>query len=556
MWKLRTGIPRTVFFIHFILLSLVSIISAQNNQILLSAGDEAFDLVRAIAYSRGILPLSLDAPQTLDKVLRAADEGNPTDSLAEVKALEWLASIRQGTGIPALVPLSIAYEASISPEVYLSRADSTIQAVFGLGERSSLVSVPFDLGINDALALGADVSLGLNPDTLNKALCPDAWSNIASQLGYYDFRIPLFSYLSAGGDFWNLRVGRAPIDYGPAAENIYLSESAGYLDHVYGEIFFNDFSYSALAASLDSRQEGGKSWQIPQTYSDVPRTLLVHRLQARFIDKIRLALTEGTMIGGVLPDLRYLNPLSIFHDFYDFQHSTAYVGVEIEALPWKYVSLYASGVANQLQSSYEKARYPGSEVIPDAFAWQAGSRAFIPLGPGFLEARAEYSYANPWMYIREYPSISYSNEHYLCSNVPGSSQYDFPSLGFSNGPDSILSLIEVGYRAPGRVSGLLGLEYLQKGEHSLETPYTESLEAALLISPSGIPENNLAMRAEAKSKAIPGLGLRLGGALIFVSNQGHVQGASDWDFQGIATLEVDAFALYRFLSDRDELASH
>jgi hypothetical protein len=39
------------------------------------------------------------------------------------------------------------------------------------------------------------------------------------------------------------------------------------------------------------------------------------------------------------------------------------------------------------------------------------------------------------MYIAEYPEISYSNEHYLGSNVPGTSQYDFPCIGFTYGPE-------------------------------------------------------------------------------------------------------------------------
>jgi hypothetical protein len=534
---------------------------AQNRRIVLPPGDDAYALVSALSFESGKLPLSADAPQDLGRLFNTvaqADNALGGRSLAAVVAsLAYLSRLSDlespGVFTPSIAgipPVAVSLKAAANPEIYLSRGASGLPAFYGYEDRDSLLSIPVSLSIADAFAMGAGFDLALNPDSLDPDLPPNPWSNVPPSADYLDYRFPKTSYVAVGADFWSLRAARMNVDWGAARENLYLSDSGGFLDQACGELALRDFSYSFLAASLDSIQEGGKSSQVPTPYTDIPRTLVAHRLQARFLDKIRLSLTEGAMIGGVAPDLRYLNPLTVFHSLFDFEHSSSYIGAELEVLPWKYASLYAGGVANQLESPYERQRYPGSAVIPDAYAWQAGSRAYLPLGPGWLELRAEYSYANPWMYIRENPAVSYSNEHYLCSNVPGSGQYDFPCLGFSQGPDSILSLFEASYRLPGLLIGSLGVQYLQKGQNELSTPYEQSLAAAALVSPSGMPENSLRLYLSGRYSPVPGLCLRLGGAYIQAQNASHVQGATAYDLQGIASLELEAFALGDYLKAR------
>ncbi len=546
------------FFLIFLLAS--PGIPAQSSQALLLPGEEVYSLLYNLSVCQGILPLSLDAPQSRERLGRAATQAlaaassattdsspeqgvHPRDSALFSSLKPATDPILSALKLSGPVPASLEAALILSPEFYAALPGTLIPPFFASASRSPLASIPLQLGIADSLSLASDFRLGLNPDSLNPALYPHSWTNIPLDPSALDYRFPSHSSVNLGSSFWSLRAARGPLDWGPAAKNLYLASTAGFFDYVYGDIALSDFSYSFFAASLDSTLEGGKSAPTGASYADMPRSLFLHRFQARAFKRLRIALMEGSLVAGVNPDLRYLNPLAVFHSFYDFSNATSYLGAELEFLPWKYASLYASAVANQFSSAYERQRYPGVAIMPDAFAWQAGIRTALPLGSGYLEARAEHSYANPWIYIREYPQLSYSNEHYLCSNLPGSSQYDFPCVGFEPGPDSLLSLLEAGYRLPGILHGLVGIEYLQKGQNYLNSPYQESLEAAALQSPSGISQNSLRLRAQATWRLLPSMSVKAGLAGIWVWNQGHQSGAFAADIQGLGGIELDILSL-------------
>jgi hypothetical protein len=199
-----------------------------------------------------------------------------------------------------------------------------------------------------------------------------------------------------------------------------------------------------------------------------------------------------------------------------------------------------------VQSGYETSTYGGS--VPNAFAWQAGSKAYLPMGKGMLNATAEFSYANPWMYIRESLSTSYTNEHYLGSNVPGSSQYDLPCLGLASGPDSMVAELHIGYRIPDFIyAGLIG-KYAIKGENSLNTAYTEGTTQAALVTPTGTAENTLTIAFEGYWRVLPFLRVGISLAYLDRVNAGHILGLRDNDLQASVGIEADVLALTGFVN--------
>jgi hypothetical protein len=517
---------------------------------LVPAGDDAYDLLEALAFSAGIVPLSADQPRS-EKSLMSELDAVPTGDEKTDDAITRALSDRFASRTLLEKP-ACAYRIAVTltPEFYYDDVASTIPYYRGYGDRASILSIPIDVDFAKAFAVGGLIDLRQNPDAENKAYNPRNYVNVPANLGYFDFRIPLRSYVAASGDFWNLRLCRERVNWGASRNAIFLADTAGFLDHAYGEISLPDFSYGLLVASLDSRQEGMKNVSEGGTYNDVPRTFLAHRIQARFFKKIRVALSEGTMVGGVNPDLRYLNPFFIFHDSFSFDHATSYMGVELEAVPWKYFSVYANGAANQLQSSYETSTYPTAASVPNAFAWQVGSKGYLPMGPGFWDGSLEFSYVNPWMYIRETPATSYSNEHYLGSNVPETTGYDFPCLGFESGPDSILAEFRLGYRIPKTMEADLVGRYLVKGEQDLSTAYAESEAAASLVTPTGTPEKKLTVAAEGSWWALPWMKLAASLAFIHRDNAAHVLGAADNDVQCSFSLGIDAISLAAFIREK------
>jgi hypothetical protein len=522
---------------------------------LVPSGDDAYGYVEALAFSAGVVPLSSDEPRSEKSLMAELDAIEPSQDAASENLSRALAELLRKRPLLEKPESEFKIGISVSPEVYLCDPASSIPYWRGYGDRSSIISVPIDFSFEKAFAIGGLLDLRQNPDAEGKALNPENYFNIPKNLGYYDFRLPLRSYAAAGGDFWSLRICREQVDWGAARDAIYLADTAGFIDHFYGEISLPNFSYGLFAASLDAREEGSRGAPLAGNYNDVPRTFLVHRLQARFFKRIRIALNEGIMVGGIYPDLRYFNPLYIFHDSFAFDHATSFTGAEIEAVPWKYFSIYAAGAANQIQSSFETSTYPTASSIPNAFAWQTGIKAYIPMGKGIWDGTAEFIYANPWMYIRESPSTSYSNEHYLGSNVPGSTGYDFPCLGLESGPDSMVAELRIEYKLPRTMEASLLVEYLIKGEQDLSTPYAEGETATAMVTPTGTPEMTLTIGVEGSWRMLPCLSLGLSLAYLDRSNAGHSLGDRDRDIQASLKLDLDVLALVDSINSGSRMVS-
>jgi hypothetical protein len=203
------------------------------------------------------------------------------------------------------------------------------------------------------------------------------------------------------------------------------------------------------------------------------------------------------------------------------------LGLELRLNPWRYGELYGSFLMNQFQTAYELDTY-AADYVPNALGWLAGVDLAVPFRGGWIVGGAEFSYANPWLYLRENRFNSYYWGRQLTSNVSvaGKSQYAGSSIGLPYGPDSLAFLARLGWDQPGRLRAALSFEYSARGQNRLfKTAYDEGEDAAKLKTPSGVAERLVGAGLNVEWEASPRYGLSGGVRWANITNHDNQEGA-------------------------------
>ena len=283
-----------------------------------------------------------------------------------------------------------------------------------------------------------------------------------------------------------------------------------------------DVTYAALSAYSPVFEYGSRILQL-----DVNKYFYLHTLEGRFFKRVSLAFIEGVMVNAPL-ELRFLNPLMVFHNLGAWNDYDEYKGEEMDtALPedarvgsffamklevqaFKYTRLYGIWALNELQTPEERAREPYA-LRPNSFGFQAGAESALPLRSGLLTFGVEGVYTYPFLYVLRDKRWSF----YKPAN--GNSG-PFPYwTGFPFGPDSIAAILWAGYDAGNwSISG--SFLFLLQGERSgfgiFDTPdyhpaLLESFAATNLRTPTGIPTYTYHLRMRGTWRVTPFLDLAM-----------------------------------------------
>lgn len=400
---------------------------------------------------------------------------------------------------------------------------------YGYNERLPLVSIPVQLSAWDAITLYADFDVQKELFAIEEDTAPWDAVNIPSDIGYLDFQLPFRAYGSVGGSFWNVQIGRDRLAYGPGqVHNLELSGTPHFYEYLKTTFFWRNFSYTNSIIDLEPLLLSG---EVARSGSQAFKTYLNHRFELRFFDRLLVAITEGSMYGGVPVTLKHLNPFMIFHSFTDWRYSSALFSVEVTVNPWKYGTVYGQMTWNQIQLAYETEVY-GDDAMPSAMAFLAGTDWDIPLAGGFLDAGLEWAYTDPWMYVREYPYTSYHWRRRVFSNVRGNGTIVVESLpmGYTWGPDSTSTSLWAGYRnLVGDVAAGVHLEVARQGEQDIDSVFKTGDEAVRMRTPTGISEDHTIFRLWGSWQAMSWLSLTGGVEFHDVQNVDHQEGsASFW----------------------------
>ncbi len=517
---------------------------AENDQAILPYDSPVSERLHSVYLELGMEPLSLTTPLSVDEVLLMLEKIDPRDlSPAGRRACEAISA-----ALPTFTPrepmephLELHPSFALEGYFHTNTSRSKTEWEYGYAERRPLVSLPLEAWVGEHVYGAADLSVRKNHDALNAELVPDNYTNFPFNFDEIDYEFPLRAFIALGGKHWSVSLGRDRFSWGNGETgNLAVSDSPDYYDYARATLYWGSFKYTAAWITLLYDKD---SYRFPvlgpvgNTVEDGdynPRNFFSHRFEISFADRLTLGITEGILVGGVEPDISYLNPLIIFHNMYRWSHASSLLALEVSYNPWKYFELYGQAAFNQIQLPYELSRYGGASSTPDANALLAGVRARIPVDEGYIDAGSEIVRVSPWMYIRENKLISYEWWRWMASNVSGTSQWLSAPMGYYEGPDSIVFAVWVGYSVPDSYS--LRLEYRRsvKGSNSLDTPYPEDEEgedAASMLTPTGTARTKNVFHVGGSVEPMSFLTVYADLYLVLTENFANVEGKGMDDFQ-------------------------
>ena len=214
-----------------------------------------------------------------------------------------------------------------------------------------------------------------------------------------DQREPSRAFAVAGGKGWSLETGRDRLQMGTGETgSLILSNTFPYHNLLRFSLYGSRYKYSFIMSFLPhmSRDEehglqenGGLLFY------------MTHRFECTFLaDRLYAAINESIMYkddGGVA-DMRYINPVMYFHNYFISTHANSIVDLELSYALAKGWNVYFQFALDQFATPWEVA--DGDDVDPLAFGALLGLRSVSAAGKGILTVNLEAAYTMPYLYLR------------------------------------------------------------------------------------------------------------------------------------------------------------
>ncbi|MGM0432665.1 MAG: hypothetical protein ACQEQU_08125 [Spirochaetota bacterium] len=314
---------------------------------------------------------------------------------------------------------------------------------------------------------------------------------------YINYTSPWRAYLSVGGEKWNVQFGRDRLKWGTSSlGNLIINDHMDFHELVRLTLFPDQFKLTSAAMLFDH----------PATYttedsdSESPSTndpiqsfdlFIGHRLEIPLGERFRIALSEGMMVRGPFVKFSWLNPMTIFHNFYMAGNSNSIAGVHLSASFANQWSAYGEFVLDEMKTVTE------GETKPNAFGYLAGVRKAGSVSSSHLYLlQLEAAYTDPYLYlrdIRDEPIDFIVGQRQPVENSLVLADEDF--LGFPLGPDALILSIRGELVSLDSWQLNSELTYLLKGCIDQTSEYQTGESATQLSTPTATDPNNPAKDA-------------------------------------------------------------
>jgi hypothetical protein len=527
-------------FLTFLCLSLLKTHAEgldDNKQRVLAIDDPIVNDTQDILVEAGIPFLSYAAPysagELLGEINRIDIEGLSPEGMKKYERVRL-----------ALAPRpkyrTDPFGVSLAPEANLDvnwRSNEGIPWVLGYQERPSLIALPIELWGGSRFYGYFEPALRRDYYSVNLPVAELKggvnWTSIPIDLECADMNFPFRSFGTVGGDYWSFRIGRDKLSFGGVGEdNLIVSSKAEWYDYARLSLFFRDFQYSGYVVQLDT-----------------DRYLYLHRVDLLLFSKLSLGLTEGCLVGQDSLQLRYLNPLMIFHGYQAWNDERiaagtttsggvattketsgvgSELGLEADYALSRYVSIEGQFQFNAGQDplGLKKLFWPAAmNALPTDAAYLLGAKVRVPILGGYLRGDLCGVYSTPYDMILENDDISYIYRRNSNSNYGHQTIEEW--IGFSEGPDCILAKGSLGYETLRGVDVALSASYRWKGENDLDTVYSTTAANAEKTTPTGVVEGRLRLGADMSLPIFHGLALSAAAYYTHRANADHIQDSTD-----------------------------
>jgi hypothetical protein len=351
--------------------------------------------------------------------------------------------------------------------------------------------------------------------------------------------MPLKAFAALGGKWWNFQIGRDRLSFGQAISgNLAINDSLDYYEFARLSVFSEKFKWTTLVAQMPL----SPSPVFYEVSSDAPnvtlsetvqRYLYVHRLDIKPLRGLTIGLTEGSLVGNNALELRYLNPLVVFHNFYMhdengielwYNGGTLYGATFSVDLNWMItpsLSFYGQYIMNEATAPLVENSTPDDP--PTEIGGLLGIKKAFSLGKWGVELYSEFVYLPPYQYILGSPFASYVNMRAVQS---GPDTYNW--IGHPEGRDFMLATIGGTFERNDFIRLLFNLSYLWHGEHGIKWGWHKGRPYNQEITPTGIVENKITIDLGAVWKPIPKFTFSANVAGIASINNSNTAGANDF----------------------------
>lgn len=510
---------------------------AQNLQEVIPVGSNAYRLLDNILLESGKVANSAVRPYTkaqflvalatVDRGALSSQGGSSYDRLMAMLQPDSIYSENKQFNFDAGVALAL--------ESYFKTQPGHAEWYKSYDKRMPLGNVAIGLDFADTLSLGADLTVQKEYYAVDADAPGFANLNVPGKLLWFDINQPQYANASLGSDHFNLTFGRNQLTIGPGSySKLLVSDNADYLEYLSLRTFWNAFTFNAIVISMDPALAAGQTLAAGEASV---KNYFLHRTEVSLFDqRLNIALTEGYMIGGAAPELKLFNPMTVFHDYYEWNHASSIFSLDMNWNPFKYFQLYGQLAFNRI--AWYEANVYGANDLPSACGYLAGGEWRMPLGEGYLGAVGEFWYTDPWFYIRESSLTSYVWRRSYISNVTGDGAPMVISrpLGFKYGPDSEAFSFTVGYDWRDQLQLRLESAYAMRGQQSLDAAYTQAdmtgVAAIDMKTPTGTPENTLSFVLSGSWFPFDWIQVDASFGVYFIQNLNHQAGVGATDLQG------------------------
>ena len=320
--------------------------------------------------------------------------------------------------------------------------------------------------------------------------------NLKFNLAYFDGNWPYRGFLSAGGENWNIQVGRDRLSWGPGETgNMTISDNMPWQNYAKITSYTEDFKYTFLTSFYphpinywENQNQAGGAWSgMDRSQGDIVHGISMyigHRFELRFLkDKFTFAATEGLMYMSEdnSIDVRALNPLNFNHNNYISENSNSTLTLEFNYTPFKGINVYGQWIVDEI--AFPGIETPPSETNntrPSAKGLLLGAKGAFTLGNGLFHVNAEFAKTDPYLYLRYglngndgYYGINYVVAIRNWTSVGAGITYDEYFLGYTYGPDAVVANLKAGWTTTDlRLSIEGSFFYMAHGTHDAWTKWT------------------------------------------------------------------------------------
>lgn len=498
--------------IAFVVLSAVLLSMAyalDNQQKIHSTDSEVFEAIKYLHIIQGHALPSTTGPWSqaeLAMMLERIDRSGLSESGARVYDF---ASSKLGIK-PKLdgKRIAMSFGMQLSPEGYFhTTVDSAFLGAenwpYSTNNRKQFLTMPWETWVGEniysyfELALRNNIHAG-SPNELDigngkLAINAPCFQNLYFDFDNLDMNFPDRAIVSAGGDCWSVELGKDRISWGAGETgNLTISDTLPHHNMARFAAFSSRYKYTFLTSFFPHPMNYASNitadWGLG-SQSDLNKGLsfyMAHRIEGRFFsDKLSLTLTEAIMYMSEdnQVDLRVLNPVAFFHNYYIRANANSTLALEADFTPFSGLNIYGQAIVDEFAVPGEPTPKTDADAFPTAFGFLMGVKTAFALGDGIFHASMEAAKTDPFLYLRgkgiteaaqtkgEY-GINYVVAFRTFSPYHGT-KFDEYFLGYKYGGDAKVLNINAGWKLFGKFSITGNLFLMAHGTFDKWTGWTK-----------------------------------------------------------------------------------